>query len=342
MRRSAVAIALAVGLPVLALAEDELLPPPPPPPAYDGDVPLPPPPSGTRPLSQLDPRSPAPRRAAGPSGVVQGGAIGEAPIAPAGAPAAPLHPDETVGHWRYAMASGVAGRFGGRQLDADRENPGVLLYFGAQADGLWSEGFGKAARLRLRMFTGGETEVYLASDGEIEGAFMIGRREFRFVLGRVEVGRYPALGVQVLAQLATLPCFEGSLPLLGDTMRLYYYVSPVEASFVRYHGDAHIEHSAEWASESDVPVAASAGRLRWTLLLPPSVLLSLQGDVMKMWNKTDTFLAGEASLGYQVLEGSAVFNVAVRWDQFRRRGLARETSETDGEMKLLGLATLVF
>ena len=95
-------------------------------------------------------------------------------------------------------------------------------------------------------------------------------------------------------------------------------------------------------SESDVPVAASAGRLRWTLLLPPSVLLSLQGDVMKMWNKTDTFLAGEASLGYQVLEGSAVFNVAVRWDQFRRRGLARETSETDGEMKLLGLATLVF
>ena len=62
---------------------------------------------------------------------------------------------------------------------------------------------------------------------------------------------------------------------------------------------------------------------------------------MKMWNKTDTFLAG-GGLGYQVLEGSAVFNVAVRWDQFRRRGLATETSETDGEMKLLGLATLVF
>jgi hypothetical protein len=349
MRRLAVAIAVALGLPVLTVAEDEPLPPPPPPPAYEGDVPLPPPPTGTRPLSQLDPRlppapraTPAPSRTAVPGGSFQGGAIGEAPIAPAGAPAAPLHPDETTGHWRYAMASGVAGRFGGMQLDADRENPGVLLYFGAQADGLWSEGFGKAARLRLRMFTGGETEVYLPSDGEIEGAFMIGRREFRFVLGRVEVGRYPALGVQVLAQLATLPCFEGSLPLLGDTMRLYYYVSPVEASFVRYHGDAHIEHSAGWASESDVPVAASAGRVRWTLLLPPSVLLSLQGDVMKMWNKTDTYLAGEASLGYQVLEGSAVFNVAARWDQFRRRGLAPETSETDGEMKLLGIATLVF
>ncbi|WP_242345040.1 hypothetical protein [Anaeromyxobacter terrae] len=350
MRSLAVAIAVALGLPALALAQDEGLPPPPPPPAYDGDVPLPPPPSGTRPLSQLDPQLPRPapapaRRPAGalpPSGAVQGGAIGESPIAAAGAQAAPLHPDETIGHWRYAMASGVAGRFGGMQLDKDRENPGVLLYFGAQADGLWSEGFGKSARLRLRMFTGGESEVYLPSDGEVEGAFMIGRREFRFVLGRLEVARYPALGMQVLAQLATLPCFEGSLPLLGDTMRLYYYVSPVEASFVRYYGDAHISHSAAWATESDVPVAASAGRLRWTLLLPPSVLLSLQGDLMKMWNKADLLLAGEASLGYQVLEGSAVFNVAVRWDQFRRRGLAPETSATDSEMKLLGIATLVF
>lgn len=343
MRRLAVAIALAFGAPVLA--QDEALPPPPPPPAYEGDVPLPPPPSGTRPLPQLDPRlpqRPAPAHAAPPSGAFQGGAIGESPVAPAGSPAAPLHPDETIGHWRYAMASGLAGRFGGMQLDADRENPGVLLYFGAQADGLWSEGFGKSARLRLRMFTGGESEVYLPSDGEIEGAFMIGRREFRFVLGRLEVGRYPALGVEVLAQLATLPCFEGSLPLLGDTMRLYYYVSPVEASFVRYHGDAHIEHSAAWASESDVPVAASAGRLRWTLLLPPSVLLSLQGDLMKMWNKADTFLAGEASLGYQVLDGSAVFNVSARWDRYRRRGLGAETSETDGEMKLLAIASLVF
>jgi hypothetical protein len=345
MRRLAVAIALAFGAPVLA--QDEALPPPPPPPAYEGDVPLPPPPSGTRSLPQLDPRlppaqRPAPPHAALPSGAFQGGAIGESPVAPAGSPAAPLHPDETIGHWRYAMASGVAGRFGGMQLDPDRENPGVLLYFGAQADGLWSEGFGKSARLRLRMFTGGESEVYLPSDGEIEGAFMIGRREFRFVLGRLEVGRYPALGVDVLAQLATLPCFEGSLPLLGDTMRLYYYVSPVEASFVRYHGDAHIEHSAAWASESDVPVAASAGRLRWTLLLPPSVLLSLQGDLMKMWNKADTFLAGEASLGYQVLDGSAVFNVSARWDRYRRRGLGAETSETDGEMKLLAIASLVF
>ena len=66
MRRSAVAIALAVGLPVLALAEDELLPPPPPPPAYDGDVPLPPPPSGARraPSSTRGVRAP-PRGAAG-------------------------------------------------------------------------------------------------------------------------------------------------------------------------------------------------------------------------------------------------------------------------------------
>ena len=73
--------------PVLALAEDELLPPPPPPPAYDGDVPLPPPPSGTRALPQLDAQLPPapPRGAVAPVGAFQGGAIGEAPIAPAGA-----------------------------------------------------------------------------------------------------------------------------------------------------------------------------------------------------------------------------------------------------------------
>jgi hypothetical protein len=70
--------------------------------------------------------------------------------------------------------------------------------------------------------------------------------------------------------------------------------------------------------------------------------MSLQGDLVKMWNKVDLLAGGEASLGYQVLQGSAVFNVAVRWDSFRRRGLDLDSSATDSEMKLLGIATLVF
>jgi hypothetical protein len=228
------------------------------------------------------------------------------------------------------------------QLRSAEKNPGALLYFGAQADGLWTEGLGRSARLRLRMFTGGESQVYVPSDGDLEAAFMIGRREFRFVLGRIELGRYPALGVEVLAQLATLPCFEGSLALLGDTMRLYYYVSPVEAAYVRYYGRAHIPYTRAWPSESELPVAATSARLRWTVLLPPAVIMSLQGDLVKMWNKVDLLASGEGSLGYQVLDGSAVFNVAVRWDSYRRRGLALDSSATDSEMKLLGIATLVF
>jgi hypothetical protein len=270
------------------------------------------------------------------------GTIGEAPFAPAGSQAAPLHPGPGETGWNASLATGVAGRFGGMQIRAADKNPGVLLYFGAQADRLWTEGLGKAARLRLRLFTGGESQVYIPSDGEVEAAFMIGRREFRFVLGRVELGRYPALGVEALAQVATLPCFEGSLALLGDTMRLYYYVSPVEAAWVRYYGGAHIEHSAAWSTESDRPVAATAGRLRWTLLLPPSVILSLQGDLLKMWNQPDLLVSGEGSLGVQVLEQSVVFDAVIRWDSYRRRGEAPNTDERASEMKLMALATLVF
>jgi hypothetical protein len=247
-----------------------------------------------------------------------------------------------MSHWRSSLATGVSGRFGGMQLDKNKENTGVLLYFGAQADGLWTEGMGQAARLRLRLFTGGQSEVYVPSDGEVEAAYMIGRREFRFVLGRAEVGRYPGVGIQALAQLATLPCFEGSLPLAGDTMRVYYYVSPVEAAWVRYYGDAHINGTSDWASESHVPVAATSARLRWTTLLPPSFLLSLQGDFVKLWNKADMLLSAEGSLGYQVLERTVVFNVSVRWDGYTRRGLTPSSSVDDGELKLLGIATLVF
>ena len=342
MRRIALTLAVVLAVPAAA---QEALPPPPPPPSYEpSPLPPPPPPDDRRAPRRRDDRSPdpgeAPRPRPGPER--RPGTIGEAPVAPAGSQAAPLHPDETFSHWRFSLATGVTGKFGGMQLEAARENPGVLLYFAGQADGLWTEGYGQAARFRFRMFTGGENEIYIPSDGDVEAAYMIGRREFRFVIGRLEVGRYPAIGLEVLAQLATLPCFEGSLPLAGDTMRLYYYLSPVEAAFVRYYGGAHIDHSAAWPTESDRPVAASTGRLRYTLLLPPSVLLSLQGDLVKMWDKADLLLAVEGGLGYQVLERSAVFNAVVRWNSYTRRGLAPETNASESEMLLLGVATLVF
>lgn len=332
MRRLALLSALAA----LPAFPQEALPPPPPPPSVE-PAPLPPPPAPGTPAPR--PGEHRPRSAVAPK---KPGTIGEAPVAPAGSQAAPLHPDETFSHWRFALATGVASKFGGMQLHLDKENPTVLLYFGGQADGLWTEGYGQAARIRFRMFTGGETEIYVPSDGDAEAAYMIGRREFRFVIGRLEVGRYPALAIQVLAQFATLPCFEGSLSLAGDTMRLYYYLSPIEAAFVRYFGRAHIQHRAGWPNEADRPVAASTGRLRYTVLLPPAVLLSLQGDLVKMWQKPDLLLSAEGSLGYQALEQSAIFNVALRWNAYTRRGTDPQTEVTESEILILGIATLVF
>lgn len=268
--------------------------------------------------------------------------IGEAPVAPAGSQAAPLHPDEAVSSWRAAIATGIVGKFGGERISSARENPHVLLYFGAQADGLWSRGLGQAARLRLRLFTGGETDVYVPSDGDAEAAYLIGPREFRFVIGRIEVGRYPALAIEALAQAGTLPCFEGSLSLASDTMRLYYFISPIEAAWVQYEGGAHIRHSAAWASESDRPEPASAGRLRYTVLLPPGLILSAQGDLVKMWRKADLLVSVEGSVGAQVLRQQAAFNAVVRWNGFTRRGLAPDSTETENELLALLVATLSF
>lgn len=339
-------LALALAAPALSLAAEEPLPPPPPPPETEQ---LPPPPfddriPARRPPSTYPPAANPDRiRAAAPGHVWKPGTIGEGALAPAGSPAAPLHPDETVSHWRYSLASGVVGRFGGKQIDQDRENSTVMLYFGGQADGLWTEGYGQAARLRFRVMAGGEREVFLPSDGEVEAAYMIGRREFRFVIGRLEVGRYPGLAVQALVQAATLPSFEGSVSLAADTMRLYYYVSPVEMAYVAYYDDAHIKRSDPVKSETDEPAAATAARLRYTVLLPPSVTLSLQGDVLKMWKKPDALLSAEGSLGYQVLEQSVAFNVAIRWNSYaRRRATGENSSRSESELQLVGTATLVF
>jgi hypothetical protein len=342
---AALAVAAALAAPGAPAAQESLPPPPPPP----GDVPLPPPPPGTHeiprgeqpppPATAADPSAPAPAPARKPH---VPGTIGEAPFVAAGSQAAPLHPDEEVSNWRLALATGVAGRFGGYQISSERENRSVMLYLGGQADGVWTEGRGRAARLRLRMFTGGESQVFIPSDGDVEAAYMIGRPEFRFVVARAEVGRYPGLAIEALAQVATLPSIEGSVPLAGDTMRLYYYVSPVEAAWVRYYGGAHIEHSADWPTEADRPVASTAARLRWTLLLPPSMILSLQGDLLKMWNQPDLLLSGEGSLGIQVLEQTVVFDAVIRWESYKRRGELPNTDARSSEVMLMALATLVF
>jgi hypothetical protein len=268
--------------------------------------------------------------------------IGEAPVAAAGAPAAALHPDEAYSSWRSSLATGVAGKVGGMDLSSRRDNPHALLYFGAQADGVWTEGHGRAARLRLRLFTGGEREIYAPSEGDLEAAFMLGRRAFRFVVGRVELGRYPTLGVEALVQAATLPCFEGSLLLAGDAMRLQYYLSPVEATWVYYYGGAHIRHTAATPTESDRVAAASAARLRYTVLLPAALVASVQGDLMKAWARPDMLLAAEGSVGYQALEQAASFNVAVRWSAYTRRLPQAGTSARESELTLLVAASLLF
>ena len=270
------------------------------------------------------------------------GTVGEAPVAAAGSQAAPLGPDEARSPWRFALAAGVAGRGGGMRLESAHENRSVLLYFGGQADGTWTEGHGQAARLRARLFTGGESELYVPSDGEVEAAYMLGRREFRFVVARVEVARHPALALQTLAQAGTLPSFEGTVPLAWDTMRLSYLVAPVEAAWVYYYGGAHIPNAPGWGKESDRVSAASAARLRYTIVLPASMLLSLQGDFLKFWHEADLFLSVEGSLGYQVLQRSTAFNLIARWSDYSRRGRARSTTANEAEVMLLGAATLAF
>jgi hypothetical protein len=328
-------LALAAAAPSRAPAE-EVLPPPPPPPGDEAAPPRTPAPAdpGPRDAGSLAPTPP--RVASSPA------VIGEAPVAPAGSMGAPLRPDEKVYAWKFSLASGVIGRFGGYQLHTDQENAGLLLYFGGQADGQWTEGYGRAARLRLRLMTGGERIVFIPSDGEVEAAWMLGRPELRFVVGRVEVARYTGLAIQTLAQVATLPSFEGSLTLGGDRVRLFYSISPVEMAWVSYFGRAHIDHTAAWTTETDHPDAASSFRARVTFVVPPAVLLSLQGDFLKFWGSADMLTTAEASIGMAVLDKSVLISVLARWEAFRRRDHVPATSITADQFLGMASATLVF
>jgi hypothetical protein len=268
--------------------------------------------------------------------------LGEAPVAPAGSPAASLPGDDIDSAWRLALSTGVAGKVGGRKISAGEDNRSVLLFFAGQADGSWPEGHGQAARLRFRLFTGGETDIYVPSDGEAEVGYMVGRREFRFVLARLEVARQPGLAVQALAQAGTLPCFEGTLAAGGEDLQLSYFVSPVEAAWVRYYGGAHLVHLPGWTTEDDRPSAASAARVRYAVLLPPSVALSVEADLLKLWGRSDLLLGVEGALGYRLPRQGAAFHLGIRWASYTRRGLEKDTRETSAEVIAVGSATLSF
>src|SRR5512138_378827 len=228
MTRSILLAALLAALPALA----QELPPPPPPPSDDAPPDRPAyvdperrPADATRDMATDRQRPPERTAAEIRQRKVKyvKGTIGEGPVAPAGAQTANLHPDEEVGHWRFALASGVVGRWGGQIVNPPHANQVPMLYLGGQADGLWTEGYGRGARIRLRMMTGGENVIFVPSDGDVEGAFMLGRREFRFVAGRLEAAHHTALGIQTLLQAATFPSVEGSISFRDDTMRLSYF-----------------------------------------------------------------------------------------------------------------------
>jgi hypothetical protein len=264
------------------------------------------------------------------------------PFAPAGAPAAPLPPDDAAAAWRLSLSTGLAGRAGGMRLDPSRENPGLLLAFAGEADGSWPRSFGQGVRVRFRLFTGGETDLWVPSDGDVEGAWTIGRRELRFVLARIEVARAPAVGLETLAQLATLPSLEGTVGLVGELIRISYAIAPVEASFVRYHGAWHLPGGPGWPSESDGVVPATAARLRYAVRVSPAVAFSAQGDLVKLWRRGDLALAGEASLGTQALDRTALLSLSLRWEGYARRGIARDTTDAASEVLLVAGATLAF
>jgi hypothetical protein len=347
--RSLLLAALLAALPTLA----QELPPPPPPPSDDA------PPD--RPAARAaEPAAPAPApatlderllapvpRPRTPAEIAQRkvkwvkGTIGEGPVAPAGAQMANLHPDEEVGHWRFALASGVIGRWGGDEVRVDEANSVAMLYFGGQADGLWTEGYGRGARFRLRMMTGGENTIFIPSDGDAEAAFMLGRREFRFAAARLEVARHTALGIETLVQAATFPSVEGSISFRGDRMRVAYFVAPVEAAWTWYRNDNHLPRGAETDQEQATIFPATAARIRYTGVAPPAVILSVQADLLKLWGVPDLLVSVEGSAGFAALDNTVLFNVALRWDHSALRGPAKDSSHVYDQMLGMIIASLL-
>jgi hypothetical protein len=61
---------------------------------------------------------------------------------------------------------------------------------------------------------------------------------------------------------------------------------------------------------------------------------------MKMWREADLLLAAEGSLGYPVLQQSALLSVVVRWSGYARRGLVKDTTESASELIALAAVNL--
>src|SRR5512134_857899 len=95
---------------------------------------------------------------------------GDGAVAPAGSQAAAVSLADGWSGWRGSLATGVTGKLGGMRLEGDERNSRVLLYFGAQAHGTLGERGRRAARVRLRLFTGGEGSIYAPSEGDAEAA----------------------------------------------------------------------------------------------------------------------------------------------------------------------------
>ena len=317
----------------------------PPPPSSNEAIPAPPPPAAGAAGRAGSHASRATAAGRAPASPRRAGTIGEAPVAPAGSQAAPLHPDEASSHWRYSLATGVTGKFGGMQLTNARENPGVLLYFGGAGgrplDGGLRPGGAAPPAACSRAARPRSTCRRTARSRR---AYMIGRREFRFVIGRLR-DRAATRRSRSRRSRSSGRCRASRARCRSPRTRCG---STTSCRPSRRRGStttaARTSRTARpWATESDRPAAASAGRLRYTVLLPPSVLLSLQGDLVKMWQKADLLLAVEGSLGYQVL--AAVRRVQRRGplEQLhpagaRRRGRPRARRE----IMLLGVASLVF
>ncbi|ACL67508.1 conserved hypothetical protein [Anaeromyxobacter dehalogenans 2CP-1] len=254
------------------------------------------------------------------------------------AAAQPLPAPGDVEGWTAGLSTGVAGRFGGFEIDPGEHNPPFLILVGARAEGWFPGRLSQAVRLRARVLAGGEDRIFVPSDGELEAAWAIGYPEFRFVLGRVEAARAPGLALQSLVQLGTLPSVEGNVTV-GYQARLDYLAAPVEMVHVRYRGRAHLP-GAGATTESEQVHAASAARLRYTVEYPAGPILSVQAEALKLWEKPDLLAAAEGSVGWAAFGRAVVFEAVARWQGFTRRAPAPDDRRTDGEVQLLAVARI--
>lgn len=261
-----------------------------------------------------------------------------AALAAAPAAAQPLPAPGDVDGWAAGLSTGVAGRFGGFEIDAGDHNPPFLILVGARAEGWFPGRLSQAVRLRARVLAGGEDRIFVPSDGELEAAWAIGYPEFRFVLGRVEVARAPGLALQTLLQLGTLPSVEGNVTV-GYQARVDYLVAPVEMVHVRYLGRAHLP-GAGGTTESEQVHAASAARVRYTVEYPAGPILSAQAEALKLWEKPDLLVAAEGSAGWAAFGRAVVFEAVARWQAFTRRAPAPDDHRNDGELQLLAVARI--